>query len=335
MCTAIFDNKHGSFFGRTLDLECSYGEKIMRVARGESLHFIHEGVRTCKHAIIGMAYAPSSVASRQLLPGEKPMGEERRQGRAKPCGENFAYPLFYDAVNDSGLSAAALNFPHFAKYNKKDPKKRNLASFEVILYLLSQFESVSEAIGFLEAANVTDDAFSSSLPTTPLHWMLADRERAVVIEPVSDGLKIYDNPFGVMTNSPPFPYHTARLCELSYLSPEPQKNRILPDLDLTPYSRGLGSFGLPGDYSSSSRFVRALFAKEHTLMPPFEDTVNQKAQAKRRIFDILGTVSLPYGIARTEKGEPIYTVYTSCIDMEMGEYSYFTFHNRDIKIFKF
>lgn len=305
MCTAIFDNKHGSFFGRTLDLECSYGEKIMRVTSGESLHFIHEGVRTCKRAIIGMAYYTKSQ------------------------------PLFYDAVNDSGLSAAALNFPHFAKYNKKDPKKRNLASFEVILYLLSQFESVSEAIGFLEAANVTDDAFSSSLPTTPLHWMLADRERAVVIEPVSDGLKIYDNPFGVMTNSPPFPYHTARLCELSYLSPEPQIVRLLPSGVITPYSRGLGAYGLPGDYSSSSRFVRALFAKEHTLLPPQKDETERKAAAQRRIFDILGTVSLPYGIARTEKGEPIYTVYTSCIDMEMCEYSYFTFHNRDIKIFKF
>ena len=335
MCTAIFDNKHGSFFGRTLDLECSYGEKIMRVERGESLHFIHEGVRTCKHAIIGMAYAPSSVASRQLLPGEKPMGEERRRGRAKSCGENFDYPLFYDAVNDKGLSAAALNFPLYASYRDKENKKLNLASFEVILYILSQCDSVIEAKDILKNAIITKDDFSPMLKSTPLHWMIADRAKCIVAESVSDGLKIYDNPFGVMTNSPPFPYHTARLCELSYLSPEPQKNRILPDLDLTPYSRGLGSFGLPGDYSSSSRFVRALFAKEHTLMPPFEDTVNQKAQAKRRIFDILGTVSLPYGIARTEKGEPIYTVYTSCIDMEMGEYSYFTFHNRDIKIFKF
>jgi choloylglycine hydrolase len=305
MCTAIFDNKHGSFFGRTLDLECSYGEKIMRVARGESLNFIHEGVRTCKHALLGMAYDTGSQ------------------------------PLFYDAVNDKGLSAAALNFPLYASYRDKENKKLNLASFEVILYILSQCDSVIEAKDILKNAIITNDDFSPMLKSTPLHWMIADRAKCIVAESVSDGLKIYDNPFGVMTNSPPFPYHTARLCELSYLSPEPQKNHILPDLDLTPYSRGLGSFGLPGDYSSSSRFVRALLAKEHTLMPPFEDTVNQKAQAKRRIFDILGTVSLPYGIARTEKGEPIYTVYTSCIDMEMGEYSYFTFHNRDIKIFKF
>ncbi len=340
MCTAIFDNKFGAFFGRTLDLECSLGEHTARVERGEVLRFIHEGERTCKYSIIGMAHVantanglrstPSSPATRELLPEEKPdfviSAHERMDCKS--------IPLFYDAINEQGLCAAALNFPNFAKYNEKDLKKRNLASFEVILYLLSQFKSVKEAVSFLEGANITSDAFSPALPPTPLHWMICDRDRAAVLEQTEDGLRIFENEVGVMTNSPPFPYHVTRLCDYSLLSPTPPENNILPSQELSPYSRGLGAFGLPGDYSSSSRFVRAVFAKEHTLLPPCEDDTRREA-ARRRLGDILGTVSLPYGIARTEKGEPIYTVYTSFMDMERCEYSYFTYDDRGVKVFKF
>ena len=305
MCTAIFDNKHGAFFGRTLDLEISYGEKIIRASRGDALSFIHEGELLCKHSILGMAY---------------------------DAGSN---PLFFDAVNDMGLSAAALNFPHFASYYDKRDGAVNLASFEVILYVLSQCASISEAQDILKIAAITGDDFSPTLKSTPLHWMIADRTRCIVVESVSEGLKIYDNPFGVMTNSPPFSYHAARLCDFAYLSPAPQEDHLLPRQEIIPYSRGLGAYGLPGDYSSSSRFIKVLFAKEHTLLPSFKDDTARELAAQRRIFDILGTVSLPYGIARTENGGPIYTVYTSCIDMDRREYSCFTFETREIKTFKF
>ena len=302
MCTAIFDRKYGAFFGRTLDLECSHGERVMRVSRGEGLDFIHHGRLACRHSILGMAY------------------------------DTMAQPLFYDGVNDAGLCAAALNFPKFAKYCDEGCGRVTLASFEVISYLLAQCADVSEVKSALDGAAVTREDFSPELRSTPLHWMFADSHSAIVVEAVGGGLTIYDNPFGVMTNSPPFPYHAARLCEFSYLSPEPQENRLLPNQALLPYSRGLGAYGLPGDYSSSSRFVRAVFAREHTLLYPCG---GDTCAAERRMFDILCTVSLPYGIARTDSGEAIYTVYTSCIDMARGVYSCFTYQNREIKRFKF
>ena len=305
MCTAIFDRSHGAFFGRTLDLECSFGEEIKRLSRGEEYPFIHEGDMSCKYSIIGMAISISSQ------------------------------PLFYDAVNEKGLSAAALNFPRFAVYHPKKDDHLNLASFELIPYLLSQCATVGEAIGALERAVITPDSISDELRSTTLHWMIADKERAIVIESVADGLKIYDNPIGIMTNSPPFPYHKERLCDYLPLSPEHPENKLLPSLNMIPYSRGLGAYGLPGDYSSVSRFVRAAFAKEHTLLPPSDNGTAQVRAAQQRIFDILGTVALPYGIARTEKGEPIYTVYTSVIDMEKCEYCYFTHKDRSVKVFKF
>lgn len=305
MCTAIFDNKYGLFFGRTLDLECSFGERVEMVRRGDALCFIYEGERVCNYAIIGMALA----AKEQLL--------------------------FYDAVNEKGLCAAALNFPKFAVYHEKREGAVNIASFEVIPYLLSQCSNVGEVVDALKNAVITSDDFSQSLKSTSLHWMIADKERAVVLESVADGLKIYDNPIGVMTNSPPFPYHTIRLCDYTSLSPEHPENRVLPSQSLTLYSRGLGASGLPGDFSSSSRFIRAAYAQEHTLTPPCADETSRRHAGQRRIFDLLGTVSLPYGITRTESGEPIYTVYTSCIDMERCEYSYFTYNDRGVRVFKF
>lgn len=305
MCTAIFENKHGVFFGRTLDLECSFGEKVARLSAGEIYPYIHMGKIECRYSLLGMSIA----AEKQLL--------------------------FYDAVNEKGLSAAALNFPGFAVYHKREKEEIALASFEVIPYLLSECASVSEAISVLERATITPDDFSESFKSTPLHWMIADREHAIVLESVADGLKIYENPIGVMTNSPPFPYQTLRLCDYMSLTPRQPENNVLPSQNITPYSRGLGAQGLPGDFSSSSRFIRAAFVKEHTLMPQCSDKSFDQKSLQRRIFDILGTLSLPYGIARTEKGEPIYTVYTSCIDMERCEYSFFTFENREIKTFKF
>ena len=233
------------------------------------------------------------------------------------------------------MCAAALNFPKFAVYHEKKQGALCLASFEVIPYLLSQYSNVSDTVDALKNAVITRDDFSQELKSTPLHWMIADKERAVVLESVSDGLKIYDNPTGVMTNSPPFPYHALRLCDYASLSPEHPKNSFLPSNLLTPYSRGLGAIGLPGDFSSSSRFIRATYAREHTLTPPHSNEDSRRRAARRRIFDILSTVSLPYGIVRTESGEPIYTVYTSCIDLTNGEYCYFTHNDRDIKVFKF
>ena len=305
MCTAIFDNKYGHFFGRTLDLECSFGESVAKINKGDAYPYINYGNIECKYSLIGMAHTAS------------------------------AQPLFYDAVNDRGLCAAALNFPSFAVYHEKKDGCINLASFEVIPYILSQCSSISEAEDLLERTVITNDDFSPELKSTTLHWMIADRESAIVVESVEDGVKIYDNPFGVMTNSPPFPYHMSNVCNYLSLSSYPSNNTIVPTQKLVPYSRGLGAFGLPGDYSSSSRFVRALFAKEHTLMPSRINEIQQKNGERQRILDIMSTVSLPYGITRTDKGEPIYTVYTSCIDMENCEYSYFTFYDRKIKTYKF
>ena len=308
MCTAIFDNKYGAFFGRTLDLECSLGQEMVRTERGSEISFLHEGKIESKFSFLGMAH------------------------KAKRGNNGEDVPLYFDGMNECGLSVAALNFYGFAKYNEKREKCRNLASFEILPYILSNCGNVDCVRKLLACANITNDAFSASLQPTPLHFMVADRERAIVIEQTARGLEIHDNKVGVMTNSPTFDYHMTRLADYSALSSQPPENSLCSGIELAQYSRGLGAVGLPGDFSSGSRFVRAVFLKNHTLMPSaalFEH--DEKRAALDRMFLVLSGVSVPLGCVMTDADKPVCTVYTSVCDMDALAYHYTTYTDREIR----
>ncbi len=295
MCTAV--NLRGKYrtFGRTLDLEHSYGESLTVTPRHFPLNFRHGGKTTEHEAIMGIAHISGG------------------------------FPLYYDAVNESGLAVAALNFPVSARWQNIAEDKHNIASFELILWVLCQCTTVAEAEELLSSTNITADAFSPELSPTPLHWIIADSELSICAEPTKSGLTIHKNPYGVMTNEPPFPFHAAHLSEFSHLSPHPPKNEICPKLPLISYSRGTGAVGLPGDYSSPSRFVRAVFAANHTVAG------NSENEAVSRFFHVMDTVSVPWGTVITDKGDNVRTVYTSCALPERGEYFFTTYENRRIR----
>ena len=308
MCTAVFDNKYGAFFGRTLDLEYTLGEEVCRTERGGKLDFLYEGERISRFSFIGMAC------------------------RAQRGGGGEYIPLYFDGMNECGLAVAALNFYGFAQYNKKREKCRNLASFEVIPYILSSCGNVDCVKKLLSCANITDDAFSSSFPPTPLHFMVADKISTIVIEQTERGLEIYDNEVGVMTNSPTFDYHLLRLADYVSLSPEPPQNTLCPSVNMQQYSRGIGGVGLPGDFSSSSRFVRAAFVKSHTLIHGGElQFVESENAARDRFLHIMSSVSVPLGCIMTDGKNPVCTVYTSACDLENLTYHYFTYTDRNIR----
>lgn len=288
MCTAIFDDM---LFGRTLDLECSYGESVVITPRGYRFNYLYEkDIRD--NAIIGIAHIENGV------------------------------PLYYDAMNENGLCMAGLNFPKYAVYQPRAEGKTNIASFELIPYILRNSDSVAEAIKLLRDINITSDSFSYELQATPLHWMLADKSGAIVVEATADFLKIHKNDFGVMTNSPDFNYHRINASNYMGLNSKAPINTLYPNVDLENYSRGLGAFGLPGDFSSASRFIRAIYTKSHTCVD--KSRIN-------RYFHIMDSVSVPMGCIITDTGEAVYTIYTSCMDMSSCDFYYTTYENRAIK----
>ena len=175
------------------------------------------------------------------------------------------YPLYYDAVNEKGLCMAGLNFVRSAVYGPCAPGKANVAQFELIPWLLGRCATAAEARDLLAESRITDDAFLPGLPPARLHWLLADREQCFAVEQTAEGLRVYEDPAGVLTNEPPFPMQLFRLNDYAQLSPQPPENHFSPALPLETYSRGMGAMGLPGDLSSQSRFVRAAFVRANSV----------------------------------------------------------------------
>ena len=295
MCTAATYKTKDFYFGRTLDYEFSYGDEITITPRNYSFHFRHsDKVLNSHYAIIGMAHVAGD------------------------------YPLYYDAINEKGLGMAGLNFVGNAVYAEPVSEKENVAQFEFIPWILSQCATLEEARQKLSVMNLTNTQFSEMFPCAQLHWILADASGCIVIESMKDGLHIYDNPVGVLTNNPPFPQQMFQLNNYQGLSPKQPKNTFAPGLELQSYSRGMGALGLPGDLSSQSRFARVAFTRAHSISGDSEE------ESVSQFFHILGSVDQQRGCCEVAEGKYEITIYTSCCSAETGTYYYTTYENHQI-----
>ncbi|MGN0571998.1 MAG: choloylglycine hydrolase [Candidatus Fimenecus sp.] len=294
MCTAATYKTKDFYFGRTLDYEFSYGDELVVTPRNYPFSFRDAGELQTHYAIIGMACVVENT------------------------------PLYYDAMNETGLCMAGLNFVGNAVYCKPEAGKDNVAQFEFIAWILGQCANVKEAREKLQNLNLTDTPFSAKLPVAQLHWILADRNEAITVESVQDGLKIYDNPVGVLTNNPPFPEQMFRLNDYMHLSPKSPENHFAESLPLYTYSRGMGAMGLPGDLSSQSRFVRVAFTKMHSVSGSSEQ------ESVSQFFHILGSVDQQRGCCEVGEGKYEITLYTSCCNADKGIYYYNTYNNHQI-----
>lgn len=294
MCTAATYKTKDFYFGRTLDYEFSYGEEIVISPRNFPVSFRHMGEMKHHYALIGMAHLAGGT------------------------------PLFYDAINEKGLGMAGLNFVGNADYKEFAPGKDNVAPYEFIPWILGQCASVKEARLLLDKISLVNTPFSDQLPLAQLHWIIADKEEAITVESVKEGLKVYDNPAGVMTNNPPFDQQMHNLSNFMNLSPKSPENRFSSKLPLSCYSRGMGALGLPGDLSSQSRFVRVAFVKMNSVSGDSEQ------ESVSQFFHILGSVDQQKGCCDVGDEKYEYTIYTSCCNASKGIYYYTTYDNHQI-----
>ena len=288
MCTAVCYRSDSSYFGRNLDLDRGYAERVVITPRNYEITMRCGRPITSHYAMIGMA----SVF------------------------EN--YPLYYEATNEKGLSMAGLNFPENAVYHPFAAGKDNIAPFELIPWILAQCSCIDETKALLDRINLVNIDFSEQLPTSPLHWMISDKKYSMVVEPTKDGLKRYDNPFEVLTNNPPFEYHHTNVSHYMGLRIGQAVTQFKESIPAKNYSLGLGALGLPGDYSSVSRFIRALFVKENSVSEH-----NEKSNVNQ-FFHILNAVAMPKGCVQAAQGFE-YTRYSSCCNADRGIYYYTTY----------
>lgn len=289
MCTSIFYKTKNSYFGRTLDYEFSYGEKITITPRNYPFKFRYLKENNNHYAIIGMAHIENN------------------------------YPLYYEAMNEKGLAIAGLNFVNNAKYNEVINSKNNVCQFELIPYILINCTNIDEVKKILKKINITNTPFSGNLPCSSLHWMVSDLNNSIVIESTKDGLNIYDNEIGVLTNNPPFINQLENLNKYQYLSNE-NKNDSYNEAY---FSRGLGAVGLPGDLSSMSRFVRVYFTKKYSL------SSEEETKSVGQFFHIMNSVNQQRGCCKLNDKYEI-TIYTSCLNLNEGIYYYNTYNNKQI-----
>ena len=294
MCTsANYTTKH-HYFGRNLDLEFSYDETVTVTPRNFPFEFRKMPRVDAHYAIIGMATISDG------------------------------YPLYYDATNEKGLSMAGLNFPGNADYKPEDAAKTNITPFEFIPWILGKFETVDQVEDELRSLNLVNISFSAAFPLSPLHWIISDRTRSITVESVREGLRVYHNPVGVLTNNPTFDIQSFNLNNYMQLSTNPPQNNFSSDLEFDAYNRGMGAIGLPGDLSSASRFVKVAFTKMNSI------SGDSESESISQFFQILGSVAQQRGCVNLGEDKYEITIYSSCCNTDTGVYYYTTYENSQI-----
>lgn len=294
MCTAATYKTKDFYFGRTLDYDFSYGDEVTITPRNYPFRFVDKGNINVHYAIIGMAHVTED------------------------------YPLYHEAINEKGLGMAGLNFVGNAYYKEKVKDKDNIAQFEFIPWILSQCATVKEARNLVEKINLLNTPFNDKLPLAELHWIIADSKEAITVESVKEGIKIYKNLVGVLTNNPPFDMQMFSLNNYMNLSAKSPEDKFAKGLNLKEYSRGMGAIGLPGDLSSQSRFIRVAFTKMNSISGEGEkESVSQ-------FFHILNSVDQQRGCCDLGDGKYEITIYTSCCNTNKGIYYYTTYDNHQI-----
>ena len=123
MCTAITFKTNDFYFGRNLDLERSYNERVVVTPRNFLLKMRCVEPLKTHYALIGMATVIEN------------------------------YPLYFEATNEKGLSMAGLNFPDNADYKAYSDGLNNITPFELIPYILGKCKNIEEAKTELNGLN--------------------------------------------------------------------------------------------------------------------------------------------------------------------------------------
>ena len=235
-------------------------------------------------------------------------------------------PILVDGVNEKGLMGALLNYPG---YGICEMMKRDGQSFVhpgfLVSFLLGQAGSVEEAVQELKKIRISNELVFGEIMS--VHYMFSDRTgEAVVVEPEEGGLKIHRDTIGVMTNSPDYPWHRTNLRNYGGVFYKEGPRKFL-NMELAGFGEALGGgFGLPGDYSSPSRFVRLAALKEAAVKGKNEE------DGVMRMFQLFSSVDTPEGILKSEDTEKGYEM-TLCISVmcaESGTYYFSVRENRRI-----
>lgn len=263
--------------GRNYDWTTSYGETVILTPIGYKPHLSPFGaIKDLKHACIGMGISVKGT------------------------------PLYFDVYGDQGLACAGLNFSHYCAFaSRPEEGKTNIAPFEFPLWVVSQFEKIDDVEEALKNVVLVDESFPG-MQNSPLHWMIGNKTRSIVVESTDTGLHVFHNDVDVLTNQPGYEWHHENLRNYLTLTPHFAPNAEWTDVPLPPFGTGQTTALLPGGTSTSARFVRAAY---YNATYPQKESEHENVI---RMMHTLGGVEMIEGTACTEDGSNEMTLYSSC-----------------------
>lgn len=231
------------------------------------------------------------------------------------------FPLLYDGMNQEGLCISGLAFEGNAKYFDASSDKNNIPSFRLPLEILGQFSNVEDAEKYLNSANITNEAYSEEFPPSDMHWLICDKNKAIVVESTPQGLNIYDAETGVLTNNPPYPNQLE-------MARDTLKSVGKNEDTIKYHSRGKETYGLLGDYTSFTRFSKLSYIKEQL------ENSNNDFDNVSQTFHLLSSVEQIYGLTHVDdKFE--YTIYSVVYDMENLKIHYKLYDDLTVSTYSF
>jgi choloylglycine hydrolase len=194
-----------------------------------------------------------------------------------------------DGMNEVGLTVGGLWFEPNTKYQevKTGEESKALSLLLTGPWILGNFSSVDEVRRELRNVVIFGDFVKELGVVPPLHLAVSDATGKMIVIEFEDGkLNIYDAPLGILTNAPKFPWHMTNLRQYIGMTNATPARGVLDNEKLYPTGHGSGMFGVPGDMTPPSRFVRlALVAKSVERQPDVEKNLNL-AQHIVNSFDI-------------------------------------------------
>jgi len=240
--------------------------------------------------------------------------------------------MIVDGVNEKGVYVGALYLPGYAEYPKvkAETASKSMAPEDYVAWLLGNFSSVEEIKkNYNKVILVQNPQKEIGGESFPGHFLITDKSGAsIVIEPLNNSLKLYDDPLGVLTNSPTFDWHIINLSNYVNLSAVNVPKIDLVGKKIKSFGQGSGLVGLPGDYTPPSRFVRAVaFSQSAITLPTAKETMPQ-------VFHVMNAFDIPLGSVQERHGDTVhydYTQWTSVADLKNLTYSVKTYEDQSIR----
>lgn len=231
-----------------------------------------------------------------------------------------------DGLNEKGLSFGALWLTDSTYMDVTDSKKAlDLQDFGN--WILGNFATVKELKEGLKEIEVWSSVNSSIGMVPPIHISVHDTDgQSLVIEFLHGAMTIHENHLGVLTNAPGFEWHLHNLKNYLHLTPSHVKSLDLKGLSLSPHGSGGGLLGLPGDWSSPSRFVKLFFMRHFAKQPENSD------QAVNLAFHLLNALDIPRGLVEWNGVAADYTQWVIVKDLLNKKLFFRTYENQTVKM---